>query len=270
MNKTPALLITLILAACVLHAAEMHTLNIPSKIMQRTVPAAVLLPNSYAEGTARYPVVYLLHGAGGTYQSWANAARDLKLADRYNVIIACPDGSPKSWYVDSPLDPAFQFETHIAEEFVDYIDQHYRTQADRSHRAICGNSMGGHGALFLAIRHKETFGTAIALSGGVDIRPFPNDWDIKKRIGSKDEYPENWEKYTVINQIKQLKNGELAIALDCGTSDFFLNVNRALHNQLIADGIDHHYEENPGKHNWDYWRAAIQRQMPFIQATFSQ
>lgn len=255
-------------AACLVQAAEVVTIAIPSKAMNRDVPATVLLPDSYKDGSDRYPVLYLLHGAGGTHASWANVAKRHQLADQYNLIIVSPDASPTSWYFDSPIDPEFQFETHVAKEVVSYIDRNYRTRANRQNRALCGNSMGGHGALFLAIRHKETFATTVALSAGVDIRPFPNNWNIKERIGSIEEHPENWETLTVINQIKTLKNGELAIVLDCGDGDFFLTVNQALHHQLTEDGIDHHYEENPGNHNWDYWNLAIQRQMPFIMEQF--
>lgn len=270
MTKRAGSLFVALAAAALVQAAEVSSLHIASQAMARDIPATLILPDSYAGGTNRYPVLYLLHGAGGTHASWANGSKKLKLADRYEVIVVCPDGSPTSWYFDSPIDPAFQFETHVAEEVIQYIDQHYRTKSDRQHRALCGNSMGGHGALFLAIRHKETFGTAVALSGGVDIRPFPGNWDISKRIGTIEEHPENWEELTVINQIHSLKNGELAMAFDCGVEDFFLEVNRALHNQLINAGIDHHYEENPGAHTWDYWQAAVQRQMPFIMREFDQ
>ena len=58
-----------------------------------------------------------------------------------------------------PIDPGYQYETHVAEECVQYMDKNYRTLASRGSRAISGMSMGGHGAMYLAIRHPETFGT---------------------------------------------------------------------------------------------------------------
>jgi S-formylglutathione hydrolase FrmB len=251
-----------------LQAATIEVVSIPSAKMGKSISATIILPDAYAEGDGRFPVTYLLHGAGDTHAKW-NAETDVAaLADEYGMMMVCPDGGRTSWFIDSPIDPSYQYETHVADECVQFVDAHYRTRADRSSRAICGLSMGGHGALFLAIRHPNTFGTSVALSGGLDLRPFPENWDIKKRIGSITDYPENWEKYSVINLAKQLKDTELNISIDCGRNDFFLKVNRALHQQLLDDGISHVYQEHSGGHGWDYWRAAIKRQIPYVATQF--
>jgi S-formylglutathione hydrolase FrmB len=268
MQKTKFAALLLLLSLSSAQAAIVANISIDSQKMDRPVPATLILPESYGESARRYPVLYLLHGAGGSDQSWNDGTDVAALADEYGIIIACPDGGRTSWYFDSPVDPACQYETFVAEEFVAFMDKNYRTKTDRESRALSGLSMGGHGALFLAIRHRDVFSAAVVLSGGVDIRPFPNNWDIKKRIGSIETHPENWERYTVINLAKDLHDGELAISLDCGEQDFFLGVNRALHAQLTEAGIAHEYTEKPGAHNWDYWRAAIERQMPFIAEHF--
>jgi S-formylglutathione hydrolase FrmB len=251
-----------------LQAATVEVINIPSAKMEKSIPATIILPDAYAEGEAQFPVTYLLHGAGGSYAGWNAQTNIAELADQYNMVIVCPDGGRTSWYIDSPIDPTYQYETYVADECVDFIDANYRTRANSGSRAIAGLSMGGHGALFLAIRHRDTFGTSVVLSGGVDLRPFPEKWDIKKRIGSISDYPENWEQYSVINLAKQLKDTELNISIDCGRDDFFIPVNRALHIQLLNDGISHVYQEHAGRHNWDYWSAAIQRQIPYIAVQF--
>jgi S-formylglutathione hydrolase FrmB len=130
--------------------------------------------------------------------------------------------------------------------------------------------MGGHGALYLAIRNPEVFGTSVAISAGVDIRPFPDNWNIKNRLGNINDYPENWEANTVINLAKQLKDNDITIVIDCGRDDFFINVNRALHMQLLKDGVSHIYEEHAGGHNMTYWKASIERQIPYISTQFKQ
>jgi S-formylglutathione hydrolase FrmB len=253
-----------------LQAATVEVVRIPSAKMDKAIPATVILPDAYAEGDERFPVTYLLHGAGGSHAGW-NARTDIAaLADAHRMLIVCPDGGHTSWYFDSPIDPAYQYETHVAVECVQYIDAHYRTRAERNARAICGLSMGGHGALFLAIRHRETFSTSVVLSGGVDIRPFPDNWGIKLRLGPISTHAQHWDEYTVINQAKQLQDTELNIVLDCGRNDFFLGVNRALHLQLLEDGISHLYEEHAGGHNWAYWNAAIARQIPYIATQFQK
>ena len=127
--------------------------------------------------------------------------------------------------------------------------------------------MGGHGSMFLAIRHPDVFSIAVPLSGGVDIRPYPDKWGINQRIGP---ISKEWDEYTVIELAKGLKDGELAISIDCGDQDFFLGVNRALHEQLTEAGITHNYVENAGAHNWAYWNKAIKRQMPFIAKNFQR
>jgi len=178
--------------------AEVKTVPVHSAKMGRNIPATLILPDSYkVEPARRFPVLYLLHGAGDTHKKWNNETDIAALADEYGIIVLCPDGGKTSWFFDSPIDPKFQYETFVAKECVEFMDKNYRTIADRRHRALCGNSMGGHGALFLAIRHKDTFGIAVALSGGVDIRPFARKWSIARRIGNIKKHPENWENLTV-------------------------------------------------------------------------
>ena len=80
--------------------------------------------------------------------------------------------------------------------------------------------MGGHGALYLAIKHQDVFGAAGVMSGGVDIRPFPDNWDMAKRLGAYSEQPERWEKNTVINMLYLLRPGSLSLIIDCGQKIF--------------------------------------------------
>jgi len=264
--------LSLIIAVAVsTDAAIVKTLKIPSRKMSKEIPATLILPDAYGENDSqRFPVLYLLHGAGDDCTIWNIKTDVAELADKYGVIMLCPDAGRTSWYFDSPIDTNYQYETFVAEECVEYLDKNYRTKADRQHRALCGNSMGGHGAMFLAIRHRDAFSISVPLSGGVDLRPFPNKWKIKQRIGAIKNHRENWEKNSVINLAKTLKDGDLAISIDCGDHDFFLKVNRALHKQLQNDGIKHRYIEKPGIHNWIYWKEAIKRQMPFITEQFNR
>ena len=119
---------------------------IHSQAMDKDVMAAVVLPDNYHE-MKDVPVVYLLHGCGDNFHAWHNNAHASALADEYGIIIVMPDGGHHSWYWDSPVDPSFKYETFVTKELIPYIDSHYRTHADRTSRAITGNSMGGHGAL---------------------------------------------------------------------------------------------------------------------------
>ena len=165
--------------------------------------------------------------------------------------------------------PEYKYETFVSKELVSYMDSHYKTLADKSGRAVTGNSMGGHGALYLAIRHQDVFALAGSMSGGVDFRPFPEKWHIAKRLGSKEEYPENWENNTVINMTHLIKPG-LDIIFDCGIDDFFYEVNCNLHQKMLKEGIPHEFYQRPGKHNWPYWYNAIKYQFLFFKDRFGK
>ena len=162
-------------------AAVVDTLQVMSEKMGRTVNVLVVSPDQIrGEGA---PVVYLLNGHSGDERSWLGLKPEIReYADRDNLIFVCPDGED-SWYWDSPLDKDKQFETFVSRELVAYVDSHYRTLPRREKRAITGYSMGGHGAMWLAIRHKDVFGAAGSMSGGVDINPFPDKWEIKELLG---------------------------------------------------------------------------------------
>lgn len=251
------------------YGGRIDTIQVYSKSMQKEVPCIVILPELYGTLQANYPVVYLLHGYSGDYLNWITQVPELKqAADEYHVIIVCPDGGFSSWYFDSPVDTAVRYETFMSGELIPAIDARYHTIPDRQQRAICGLSMGGHGALYLAIRHPDKFGAAASISGGVDILPFPDNWDIKKRLGDLKTHRKNWEQNSVINLVDSLKNGELKILIDDGVSDIFIKENRALHEKLLRLKIDHVYVERPGGHTWSYWRNAVDYELLFFRKYF--
>jgi Predicted esterase len=172
--------LSLLFLACVftanLFAAKVDTLKVYSDAMQKEIPAVIITPESYSKNTS-YPVIYLLHGYSGNYKSGLKGEYDAapRYADAYNMIIVLPDGGFSSWYFDSPVDSTWRYETFVSKELIQYVDKHYSTVSSPKGRAITGLSMGGHGALFLAFRHQDVFGAAGSMSGGVDIRPFPNN-----------------------------------------------------------------------------------------------
>ncbi len=248
---------------------QVDTLHIYSPKMHKEVPAVAILPDNYNKLNIKYPVLYLLHGYSGNYLNWITKVPQLKeYVDEFQMIIVCPDGGYDSWYFDSPMDSSIRYESFMTQVLVPTIDSLYHTIRSRKGRAICGLSMGGHGAMYLALRHQNLYGAAASISGGVDIRPFPNKWGIKKQLGDIKTHRENWEKNTVINLVDSLKNGDLKIALDIGVNDFFIHVNRKLHQKLLKMGIDHDYKERPGKHTWSYWRNAIPYEMLFFRKFF--
>ena len=250
------------------NAAIVDTIQVYSKTMQKNIPVVIIRPDNYSSLNA-LPVVYMLHGYSGNHQDWVKKAGGFEIAaDQYNLMIVCPDGGFNSWYWDSPVNPGSQYETFVSDELIKAIDGKYATIKAREGRGITGLSMGGHGGLYLAFRHQDVFGVAGSMSGGVDIRPFPNNWEMAKQLGTYAQQPERWEKYTVINQLHLLTPNSLAIVIDCGTEDFFYNVNENLHRQLLYHNIPHDYIVRPGAHNWNYWKNAVKFQLLFMKNYF--
>lgn len=171
------------------------------------------------------------------------------------MIIVCPNGE-SSWYFDSTVKKGSMYETYITKELIGYIDSHYNTFPTKDKRAITGFSMGGHGAMYLAIRHQDLFGACGATSGGVDLRPFPDEWEIKDVLGTKADNPDVWASHSVINMVDQIRPG-LNIIFDCGEEDFFYGVNKRLHEELSYRHIKHDFISRQGIHSNAYWRNSI-------------
>jgi len=270
MKRNLLLLLCLTAFAINVKAAKVDTVETYSDAMKKKIKAIVVTPDSYTTG-AEYPVVYLLHGAGGNYTDWTkNAPKIRENVDALNIIIVCADGGVTSWYWDSPVDPTYKYETYITKELIPFIDKSYKTIKSRNGRAITGLSMGGHGGLYLGIRHQDIFGAAGSMSGGVDIRPFPKNWDMAKRLGDYATNPDNWEKYTVTNQLHLLTPNSLAIIFDCGTEDFFYKVNTELHDKMVERNIAHDFIVRPGAHNWQYWSNAVNYELLYFSTFFKK
>lgn len=255
-----------------IRAGQVDTLEIWSVAMHKTIRCIIITPDNYTFQGEPYPVLYLLHGWSGNYAGWLTDAPQLqKQADRLQMLIVCPDGGYDSWYLNSPTDSTVRYETHIAKEVVTFVDYYYHTRTDRAGRAISGLSMGGYGALSIAIRHQEVFGAAGSMCGGADFRPFKkNEWDLKSVLGDPLIFWKNWESYSLVNMVQQFKIKNLPLIIDCGLDDFFLKVNRDLHQRLADAGIPHEYTERPGEHNKAYWGNAIDYQLVFFRKFFDQ
>lgn len=252
-------------------AATVDTVIVFSDAMHKPIHCVVVKPATYNKKKNHFPVVYLLHGYSGRYSDWIIKVPELKeQADINNSIIVCPDGGFSSWYFDSPIDSTYQYETHVVSEVVHFIDNSYRTIADKNHRAITGLSMGGHGGLFLGLRHADIFGAAGSMSGGVDLSESRNRFHISKRIGDTTLYAQNWHNYSVVNVIENYAGTSVKIIFDCGVNDFFIEGNRLLHKKMMALKIPHDYIERPGEHNWVYWKNAVRFQLFYFNQFFSE
>lgn len=269
------LLIVLIILTRVSFASRTDTISIYSKAMKQSFKCVVIKPSVKKKDKDPFPVLYLLHGWSGWYSNWIVKVPELQAwADESRIMIVCPEGGYSSWYFDSPIDSSMRFETYIGIEVPAYIDSHYSTINNRSARAIAGLSMGGHGALFIAMRHPELFGACGSMSGGVDLNDSRNRFDVYKRIGDTIKYASNWINYSVLNTVVDYKRrienkkDSMLMIIDCGVDDFFFQGNQRLHKKMIDLKIPHEYIERPGNHSWMYWKNAVRYQLFYFRNFF--
>lgn len=251
---------------------QVDTIEVATTLIPGPMKCTVIVPERYlASGdTSRYPVVYMLNGHGGDYRSWPSLLPKAdSLATLYDVIMVCPDGR-NSWYWNSPVDPSMQMESFFIDCLIPAVDSLYRTVPSREGRAITGLSMGGHGALWLAWRHPDMFGAVGSMSGGVDIRPFPANWNMADRLGRYEDDPERWNRHTVMGLVPDVKPGEVAMIFDCGYDDFFFEVNNKLHAALLERRIPHDYTVRPGGHTGGYWANSILYHLQFFNRKFNE
>ena len=141
----------------------------PSNLKVPDDHVRILLPARYDPTGPGYPVLFLLHGAGDTYQSWTENTDVAALTKRYHLIVVMPDGGRNAnagWYSDWK-DGSRDWESFHIDVLIPWIDSHFDTLGD-GHRAVAGLSMGGFGAMSYAGRHSGLFAAAASFSGAVD------------------------------------------------------------------------------------------------------
>jgi len=258
------------LLATVVAGATVDTISVYSPSMQKETRCVVVIPSSAAQTSL--PVLYLLHGLGGDHRSWLKVKPELPaMAEELHMIIVCPNGGLRSWYIDSPIDKAFRYETYMIEELIPFVDSHYKTISNRLGRAIAGLSMGGHGSLFLSIRHPEMFGAACSTSGSVDLLKKTFSWKYKEQIlGDTVCCKQNWLNHSVTQMADRFAGAQIALHIDCGTEDDLYIPNKQLHEKWNALGVEHEYIEQKGKHDAAYWNKSIDSVMLFVHRFFNK
>jgi len=252
------------------HAAIVDTVLVKSSVMHKDIKNVVIYPDT--NKTRHYPVLYLLHGYGGNYAVWLKRVPFLKtLAENNQMIIVCPDGAFSSWYVDSPVDSTMQYETYISKELTDYIDQHYPTIADGNKgRAITGYSMGGFGAMFLALRHPDIYGACGSMSGALNLTYIKQEYDLHKRLGDTLKNAGYYNDWSIVSLLDKNPAIKMPMIMDCGTEDFIYGMSKQAHEKMAELKIPHDYIERPGKHDWKYWSNAVQYEALFFRNFFEK
>lgn len=234
-----------------------------SKTLGKHVGAYVYVPDA---GEPPFATLYLLHGLSDDYTIWLRRTSIERYAEQYPLIVVMPDGF-RGFYTNNAAGPAYA--TYMAEELLGTIERTFPAKRDRAARGVGGLSMGGYGALRLALGHPDRFAAATSHSGAV-LHGSRN----QPRQGGPIEPPEfhrvfgadpTGTEHDLLALAQRCKSHDTLpkLRLDCGTADELLADNRALHEKLDAIGVKHEYEEFPGGHNWAYWDEHVQEALAF-------
>lgn len=234
---------------------------------------SIYTPPSYNDNlTEKYPVLYLLHGAGGDEDAWPTQGRTAQILDNLiatgkatPMIVVMPNGNvdcqaaPGEWsrglYQPSfmaSLQPTGTPKASMAESFPDiinYVESHYRVIADKQHRAVCGLSMGGGHSFLISARYPNTFDYVGLFSAGI-------------RLGSGDSHSGLYNKILANDKLQQqlqsLFEAHPALYwIGIGSTDFLYESNAELRRYFDEQNYPYTYVETSGGHIWRNWRIYL-------------
>lgn len=210
----------------------------------------VYLPPGYESSTAKYPVLYLLHGAGGYEGSWWGSGRmnlimDNLIADGKAVpmIVVMPNGHVQPLDANRSAQSLSRniaaFEADLLTDIIPFVERTYRARTDRENRAIAGLSMGGGQTVNVGLKHLEVFAWFGPFSAAVHTMKF------------EERFPE-------LTGNAAGTNGKIKLLwIACGRDDFLFAANQALDDTLTRSDIRHTFVVSDGDHSWLNWRPYL-------------
>lgn len=240
--------------------AILHDVIFHSAALGREMHYRVILPASVAQNQ-KLPVAYLLHGAGGDFRDWSNYSDVARFAGE-GLVLVMPQGD-YSYYMNAAERPQDRYEDYIVQDLIADAEVRFPIAKDRSHRAIAGVSMGGFGAVTIALSHPDLFAFTGALSPAIDVprRPF-----------SMKRFQQSWEQRSIFGpwgSSSRRQNDPFFIArhldagtapylfLSCGDRESLLAANREFANLLCARHLPFEFHVMPGGHDWKQWEKEV-------------
>jgi S-formylglutathione hydrolase FrmB len=286
--------------------------TIDSAAIGRPLEVSIYQPDGAAPKDG-WPVLYLLHGLNGCHRDWPSLGGIRETMDRLiadhrikPMLVVMPDGG-NSWYVDSAsIGGPGNYETAILDDLPKAIERTYPVSRERDGRAIAGLSMGGYGALRLALKRPDRFVAVASLSGAI-WQNAPPQGEIRApgRTVTADEYFHHIDAATVVGGVDAPPDGKHfgrafgtpfdaklfdaenvftlleqklrdnvdlpSIYLTVGDHDSHLlwRGSIALYETLMADGVDVDFRVTGGDHVWSLWSQSIKDVLVFVDAKFA-
>lgn len=203
----------------------------------------------------KYRAIYLLHGLSDNYSIWHRRTSIERYAAKYGICVVMPSGG-RSFYMDQQNGEAYyQF---IAKELPARISEFFNVSDKREDRFIAGNSMGGYGALKIALKESKYFGGGAGLSSVADIRTDIFKGHLEGIVGKENYLSDDEDLFALATKTANEKT-KPRLFMSCGTDDYLYKDNVKLRDHLKTFDYDYTYEEYAGDHDWEYWDEHIQR-----------
>lgn len=258
-------------------------LSLKSEILGGERKYAVYLPSDYDYSNRKYPVLYLLHGAGDDHTGWVQFGEVKSITDKANksgvstsMIIVMPDAQTGKKGYFNDLDQKWNYENFFFKEFIPFIEKKYRIKSEKRYRAIAGLSMGGGGSFIYALRHPEMFSSACPLSGYMGELSYTEFYEKNKEKYKNYRREKLFNYYSNHNALSIIQNQTVENLksvrwyIDCGDDDFLYEGSSLVHIALKKRGVPHEYRVRNGSHNWTYWRGSLPRVLAFVSEHFHQ
>ena len=268
----------LVFAAGAQSRTEVYTF--PSKILGTEKSCTVYLPDGYDRSQESYPVLYLLHGAGGCHTDWTRKGYMRRITDETiasgmarPMIVVMPDAAGEGedykgehmGYFDVP---GWNYEQFFFEEFLPAVESKYRIAADKQHRAISGLSMGGGGTAAYALRHPGVFSSACPMSGLLDTFPSARNYDNAFQKSVADNSPVAMLRNMPDDQLDGVRSVRWWV--DCRDDHFLLKSNVDFYSLMRQRNIPLQYRMRDGGHTWRYWETVLPDVLTFVSAGFGK
>ena len=240
-------------------------LNIFSNTMQMQQPVYVVMPQ-ITNPQSKPKCLYLLHGLSDNHATWMRNTSIERYAQKYNLCVVMPFGN-KSFYTD--MKHGEKYFTYVAIELPKIIENMFNVSDKREDRFIAGNSMGGYGALKIAMRECDRFSAAIGLSSAVDVASrnlisHANcDLILENVFGHPLSIPDNEDLFKLAEKCSKSDNMP-QIYMAVGTEDYLYGDNQRFKEKLSSLGVDYTYEEGEGGHSWAFWDKYISRALDWL------
>jgi S-formylglutathione hydrolase FrmB len=240
----------------------------------------VFIPDGY-DGKRAFPVLYLLHGHGDSYDDWAGKGQVAQIAKDLGALIVMPEGA-RGWYTDwwnGGRRGAPAWERYHLDELIPLVERRLKVRPERRWHAIAGLSMGGEGAIYYASQRPGYFGSAASFSGVLSLqRPeWPSAFDTQGEkhaevFGDPDAQRFYWTGHNPTALIRNLAYTHLFVAVGDGTpgspgevTNYFGALAETDLHQHAEDfvaaargnGIPVTYRPQQGIHDWPYWRRHL-------------